>query len=1089
MARRQPSSDLRGILLPEQGILDATVTASSQAGPRAGVVVPDQVTGLVLHGTGELDANSEAASQEIELATVRGGNVGEATVRWRFAGGTLRSWDAPVAMAGWEYIDRTTTADRYRAPHAVRRASTGLACVSVTYDTNTVKVWRQSETGKWVVATVEDTGAETRATLVDLPSGRLVCVYTVSVSATTTQLRSAYSDDGGATWTTGTKACLASAFAGASSTVRRLRAVELNGQVCLVLWSSVTADEVYQYVSSDGGNLFVKVETVSTSAMAYPDLSVSRGNLYFLALQYSAAYSPSTVRAQVRRLTSASQPISSASTVDVGTASVWGTYSAGAFTAGDATIAATDDGFLWVYGTNLDGAGTRPTIARASPDNGATWYDNFQNSRGENSGTLVHWNGDQTASLREVSACPERGRVLLAHTPQTAPGGVTTNYPSLCAAYLGGWSTVGMPDPLDGEWWEQAGWDAAYVPLDLPTDTGTLWTRSLSGAATEALGASGLTVTATGADRLYYDHAPTISSNIDQGILAEVQITATAGTSSLELRMQSGGNGFWIRANVTTTQVEIVDLGTGGAGTQLHTLAIDATKGIVLRIALDKPSGAWTSNIGRVRSWARIDGPYLGGAVNHGPRQDREWTHVGVSSTLTSSAFGTNRVRFGSIDAAGTGTYRWVFFSTGQYTGGNIADSVTGDIHGAIVPPASSPMHLTDGARISGINGPTTSGDTYSMSPAYEYPVSAIHPVTSPSPRRVWRSTLDGVQQDIVFTGCDLGARTGDTWGVYVAGANWQTATLYRDSTGTNKVLDLDLSAGLTGLGYDRTRDLVIPKAGGTAAGIYFGAESLKGCYLDFGSWKIRKILSNTSGPWLAAGAGTYASTRIQLESYGGSDPTTGIDAKLRMSRGLWVLETMASTDTLMLRIPAQDTSEDYFTLGTLIIGRIRWFGQQYSRGRGLSFTPAYELSETRSGARRVRKLGPTRRAYEVAWDDGVDTSQLAALSSGAPDYWNLGYTGADAVADIAGTPRTLAGVIQQTRGAYLPVVLAPAVPQQSSAPGTVGIPILDPERHFHGRIVTETLRLDSDPNVMGHEFSSPGEMVKVSSVVIEEEV
>lgn len=1090
MAKRQPLSDLRGLVIPEASILDATVTVTSQAGPRAGVVVPDQTTGLSLHGSGELDAASEATTTTIELATARGGNVGDATIRWRFSGDTYRSWDAPVALAGWEYLARSTTADRYRAPHAIRRASTGLACVAVVYDSNTVQVYRQDGYGKWQSATVENTGATTRVTLVDLPSGRLLCLYTVSVGASTTQIRSAYSDDDGATWTTGTSACLPSAFAGASSTIKRLRAVELNGQIALFLWSQVSADEVYQYVSSDGGNLFSLVETLSTSTVAYPDLAVLRGSIHLVTLKYDAAFTPSTIRAQSRRLASASQPASTASTSNIGTNAVWGTYSAGAFTAGDLTIAGTDDGFLWVYGVDFDTGGTRAGIIRVSPDAGATWYDNHSNSHGGVSGTLIAWNGDSTTCLRELSACPERGRVVLAHTPQTSPGGVATNFTSLCAGYMGGWSTVGMADPLNGEWWEQAGWDYAYLPIDLPTDTGTLWTRTLTGGATEVLGATGLTLTATGTDRIYYTASPTISSGLAEGILWEGQVLVSAGQLVLDLRLTDGTNGYSVQAVVSTTQVQIYDMGAGG--TLLHTLAIDATSGIVLRVALDNTStSVWTGATGRVRAWARIDGPYSGASpILHGPRQDREWTHVGVTSTLTSAAYAANRVRWGAVTAAGTGTYRWVLYSTGTQTAGNLAESVNGDVHGALVPPASSPLHLTDGARIHGVNGPTSSGDTYTMAPAFEYPISAINPLVSPSPRRRWRSTGDALAQDIVLTGLDLGARLGDTWAVYVAGANWQTATLFRDSTGTNKILDLDLAAGLINLGFTRARDLVFPTAGGAGASpTYYGEGALEGCYLDFGSNRVRKIAANTSGAWLTGGTASYNSTRIRLDSYDAGDPTSGT-CTLRMTRGLWLIETMQSTDTLMLRIPAQDTAENYLTLGTLLIGKVRWFGQQYSRGRGLSFTPAYELSETRSGARRVRRLGPTRRAYEVAWDDGVDTTGLHSLATvGAPDYWTLGYTGADAVADIAGTPRTLSGIISSTSGAYLPVVLAPSVPQQGSAPGTAGIPILDPERHLYGRIVTETLRVDADPSVRGDEFRDPGEVVKIGSVVLEEEL
>lgn len=1090
MAKRQPSSDLRGVILPEPNILEATYTATSQAGPRAGAVVPDQTTGLSLHGSGEIDATSESSTgTEIELATARGGGVGDATIRWRFAGDTYRSWDAPVALAGWEYVSRSTTANRYRAPHAVRRSSTGLACIAATYDTNTVEVWAQSSRGKWTSATVENTGAATRATLVDLPTGRLACIYAVKVATSVTQLRMAYSDDDGATWETGTSACLATPLACASSAVIRLRAAELNGQIALFVWTQATLDEVYQYVSSDGGNTFALVETLSTSTIAYPDVAALRGALYLVALKYDASFTPSTIRAQSRKLTSAAQPASTASTSDIGTASVWGSYSGGQFQNGDLAIAATDDGFLWVYGVDFDGSGTRAGIIRGSPDGGANWYDNHSNSHGGISGTLLAWNGDSTTCLRELSACPERGRVLLAHTPQTSPGGVATNFTSLCAGYLGGWSTVGMADPRDGEWWEQAGWDYAYLPIDIPTETGTLWTRTLTGAATEALGANGITLTATGADRVYYTHQPTISTGLAEGILAEWQLEVTAGTLMHDLILTNGTNGYYVRVSATTTQVEVLDMGTGGAGTSLHTLSIDTTKGIVLRLALDNTAATWTGATGRVRAWARIDGPYTG-AVSYGPRQDREWTHIGSTATLTSSALTNNVVRWGSVSAAGTGRYRWLLFSTGTQTAGNLADSVNGDIHGAIVPPASSPQHLTDGVRIHGVDGPTTAGDTYSMMPAYEYPVSAINPSVAPSPRRTWRSTRDNLQQDIILSGVDLGARAGDSWGVYVAGANFGTATLYRDSTGTNKVLDLDMTAGLVNLGFTRTRDLVYPSAGGSgSSSIYFGEGALAGCYVDLGSGIVRKIKGNTSGAWTGGGTGAYASTRLTLDSYDAGDPNSGTTAKIRMNRALWIVETMQTTDTLMLRIPVQDTAEDYFQLGTLVIGRVRWFGRHYSRGRSLTFTPAYEVAETRGGARRVRKLGPTRRALEVAWDDGVDTTGLHSIASGAPDYWTLGYTGADGVADIAGTGRTLAGVIASTAGAYLPVVLAAAVPQQASAPGTAGIPILDPERHLYGRIVTESLRVDSDPNVMGDEFRDPGEVVKVGNVRIEEEV
>jgi hypothetical protein len=189
-----------------------------------------------------------------------------------------------------------------------------------------------------------------------------------------------------------------------------------------------------------------------------------------------------------------------------------------------------------------------------------------------------------------------------------------------------------------------------------------------------------------------------------------------------------------------------------------------------------------------------------------------------------------------------------------------------------------------------------------------------------------------------------------------------------------------------------------------------------------------------------------------------------------------------------MLRIPGQVTPNDYMQIGTMIVGRVRLFGRQYSRGRGLTFSPAYELTETRSGTRRARRLGPTRRAMEMAWDDGIDTSGLNTAGT-APDYYGLGYSGADGLTAIADTGRTLAGLIEQTDGAVLPVVVLPAIPQQSSAPGTTGVQLLNPEAHLYGRILTETLRVDSDASVRGQELRDPGEVVQVSTVIVEEEL
>ena len=1094
MAKAQPAGDLRGLLIPEAGTLTATYSATSQAGPRAGPVVPDQTTGLLLHASGTLDASSEAAQGgTMGITTLAGGGVGTGAIRWAFSGDTLRSWDPPVMLAGWEYIDRSTTASRYRCPHVIRRASTGLPAVVATKNTNDVVVNVADNRGKWTSATVEALTAQTRACLVDLPSGRLLAIYVVSASSSSTQVRMSYSDDDGATWTTGASSALVSSIPVASSAVVRIRAVYLAGQISMLIhYVDGGADQVYQYASSDGGCRFVTVGIVGVIARGYPDMIVSQGSIFVALLRYDAAFTPVTIQPWVYRLSSASQPLSSIEGVEAATstgAEVFGTYSAGAFTAGELALLAMDDGTLYVYGVDFAGTGTGEVITRVSINRGATWDQNFRNSHAAVNGTVLHYSGVATTAWRDLSVAPERGRAVMAHATL---GTVTGDYTSLCAAYLGGWTTVGMPAPGSQEAWEVAGWDDTYVPIDLPDDSGPTWTRSFTGAATETLGSGGVTVSCTGADRGQYLATPVTTAYLADGVLLEAHVLVTSGTASIEVRICDGTNGYVVRVDATTTGVDLRDV---TAGTSIGTATVDCTLGVVIRIALGKASGAWNTNVGKVRAWVRVEGPYTGGVLNYGPRQDREWTSIGTSSTVQSTALATNRIRWGAVSLPCTSTWKWFSFSGGRETAGNILSSPAGTPRGHLIPPAGSPVHLVDGLRVHGVDGPTVAGDTWTTTADFSYPIKAINPAISPSPRRVWRSTSDAVQQDIILTGLDIGARSGDLYGLFLAGCNWRTATLYRDSTGTNKVCDIDLSAGMAGMDFVRNRGMVYPVSGaGVGMPFYAGANRLEGATVEWTSTSggspvvVRTVAGNTGGAWIAgATVGSYASTRLELESYDSFDPASGT-LTLRMPAGVVLFDALVGTDTLMLRIPAQVTPDDYMTVGTMIVGRVRLFGRQYSRGRGLTFTPAYELAETRAGTRRARALGPTRRAMEMSWDDGVDTTGLHTPGT-APDYYGLGYTGADGLTAIADTGRTLAGIISQTDGAVLPVVVLPAIRQQSSAPGTTGLQLLDPEAHLYGRIMTETLRVDSDASVRGQELRDPGEVVQISTVIVEEEL
>jgi hypothetical protein len=48
---------------------------------------------------------------------------------------------------------------------------------------------------------------------------------------------------------------------------------------------------------------------------------------------------------------------------------------------------------------------------------------------------------------------------------------------------------------------------------------------------------------------------------------------------------------------------------------------------------------------------------------------------------------------------------------------------------------------------------------------------------------------------------------------------------------------------------------------------------------------------------------------------------------------------------------------------------------------------------------------------------------------------------------------------------------------------------VVHDDLHLYGRIVTESLRVDSDASVRGQELRDPGEMVQISTVIVEEEL
>lgn len=1068
MALITPRSKLRAFLVPEFRTLGAAVTATSAAGPKPGGLERTSagLSSMALLSSGTLDR----ALGDLDVVTLQAGGVDDATVRWGYAGETVRSWDPPVYIAGFEVIDRDTGADAWTMPHVVRLPVQGSLVASVTQNVNDVACWRQSfknsYRGIWVKSTVATTGYATTSCLVALQNGRLLCFYIQQLTLASSQIRMSYSDDAGATWTQGSTTCLATPLAKRGLKYLRIRGVELNGLISIVVWEQDTTDTLYQYVSSDSGGTLDLVETFSTSKSGAPDLAVSRGVLYLATIDDDTAY----IRPYVRAMASASMPFSSVEAVAAGTASSvtdWAVSSGGKITSAECALLADDDGALWLFGNNVDPTSNYATLHRCSFDGGATWSSNTTN--GDSTKIMV---GDSTTFLRDITVAPERGRAVLLHRNVLN----ATADDSLCASYLGGWTTVGQAEEVGSSRTvpSVAGYVHTWIGVELPQNTGAVYTQTLTGTAT--LSASGLILSTGVGQSAYYRATPDTSTSINDGVLAEFDFSVTSGTAVHDIRISdAAGHSYSVRVSVTTTTATLRDL---SAGADIASVSIDATQWLSLKIAVDKAvAGSWGTATGRVRAWIRQDGPISGLAVIYGPRADRAWTQIGTTATLAAGVSSTNDFVWGLI-AQGGATYRRVAYSGGLYTARNLCDSATGVSRGRLLTGAVSPIHIAGGLRVHGFGGPTLGSDTWRYRTAYEYAVDHVDPSLHPSPRRTHRSTSDSATHDIIWTGLDLGWRADEPMAILVVGANVGTATLYRDSTGTNKVADLDFR--YTELGYTRARGQIIPATGKT---LPFQASegALKGAHVDFGGGKVRKIRTNDGGAWIGTSApSTYAITRAYLESYDAADPASG-SLDLWMPTGMFITQSMLGTDTLMLRTTAQTTAEGFFEYGVIMLCRLRVF-EEYAYGRSLQVSPLYSLTTSRSGARTVRALGPARRSVEVAWDDGIDTTAIHLGTR--PDHYTLGYTGADALVAPSDTPRMLSGLLAELDGARVPIGYAPAITQITSAiAATAPYRELDPNALLYGRIVSETLRVDT---VIGDEQEN--ELVRVGLVRLEQE-
>ena len=1098
----------------------------TQAGPHPGIPEAQQETDLVLESGGV-----QAAARTLAIRANRAGHPrpdgGAFVHRYTDATGALqwKGWDPPNVIHDFSWID--WGGGIQNRPDILRRQDDGLVVV-MQRGTSNIRCWRRSfdaeaDSSTWSESAVASgTWAdEACPTVLQLPNGRLLCFHFLELSGSVAQVSMLYSDDLGATWTEGQESALLDSIDMTTMTLRGLRARYLNGQILMLAWLTDTSvapdqDVLVQYASNDLGASFMLVsQTSNTTSRGFPNIAVVGGTFVCAYLvSHTDELTAGTAGAGdivpfVVILGSAFQSFTAAEAIPGHQSSnpmEWGVRSGGTgyFTSGDLALCVDEDGILYMLGRDHDtgGGAFMECYTQRSLDNGYTWA---MTGSGAAVGLgAAWWRGNDTGVYPfDFAVAAQEGRLVVVGTfeSDTADALGNEDDESLFAIMLGGYTNVCLPN-LAGSMAQvsaknRVAWEWTWLPFAFP-EAYNGWTLGTAGAPVIGASAFGDMSYSGGAGaEAAWDRTATPSGTIQEGLLVLVDCMSVntddaGGGFYLRVDVGDGANRCAARIRVTQTDLYLTDL--IGAGTQFQvTTALGS--GFQLLLSFTKPAAGATD--AEVRAW------YSTGETDGSAQA---WTAIGSASNYGSDvSIITHNVRFGYVQTVGgttTGRIKMVSFSHDSYTGAQLYDFVNPD--NLLGRTYSAGYQFVDGGtRIKAVDGPAFTGDTHNISTRYDYGAENVHPEVSPSPRREWRSTSDSAAQNLVWdVNAALGEESyllGKSLGLYLGSINFKTATLYGYNTDTaawDTIAAIDTSTGQTGLSFARRGDLLEPNAtvAGTPSTTWYTYETLAASYVKLHSDAvgeqvpeknvIRKILHNSEGAW-RQDLGTTKVARLILEGVAATDPTgaeAGAVAEIYGKDVLVVVHDADRFSRFRLSIPVQETYENYFKIGVRVLGHIAYFARQYSHGRVIENETNTELTEGRSGSRRSRNLGPMRRAIQVAWTDGVVTSDLS-VSTPTPDYV-AAYTSGVPVAAPADTAWLIRGIHEMTGGADVPVVYCAKLSRTASA--STDLVLLHRDTFLYGRLVGAP-RLE---NIVGDEWMSPdGEVFQVATITIEEEV
>lgn len=1086
---RTSRSAMRGLFVPDdRSEFHESQSTWTEAGPRPGVPVAGVPSNLVVEASGTV---VDEADYRITVSKAGFPSRSDEGCRFTFLKDSTTpryGWNPPHVSLGWEVLSWSTSSSTdIQALDAVSLPDGRLLLVYATGNGDTINGRILAFDGTWgspfAIATTEGAYGQGVA-LCLLPTGRILCFFWDGRGGPgqDAQVILSYSDDA-STWAQASNGVLIDPPALNTSGAGRLhyeklgqlRACYHNGQI-LLLASMVVADTdvspgvrdvLIQYASRDVGASFTTIyegvpTEVSTSLGGQFDCEVVDGRVLITWASVTGSGPPysATLSSPYESFDDADKVSVS---VDFGCSDVTSAaVSGGEIASADCALCIGDDGIAYVFATAYSEA--QEAVVSRSVDGGEAW-ETIGRSSTLSFDAGPWWNSQSVTDYpTRTCAVGHRGQVLVFHGFESTSA---VRSLSLAVAYLGGYSSMTTPQFDDLNTLKARGaYDLTWYATVAPASAG--WTAL--GPGTDTLGASGLAVATTGALRSFYQD---ITGTVAQGMIFRAALSVSLGGTGSEIVragciLADGASDYEIVCRVGTTQVAIYD---GIAGTLEGTVVVDGTAGVEI-VVYASPTTSYVY----VREKSRTS--------------PATWTAVTVTLTNGGATARTTNRFFWGHGAGSTGTSVWTeAHCSGAALVGAALTSGEGSQDGLAGRPLPlSPIYIDDLVYVRARSGPGYNGDYFDTTPDYDYPVSRLDPIGTPSPRLTWRSQNDSDDVYLAYTlqgtlSTDESGMRGPLLGLVVLGANWDAGEIQgRNSAGTwSTIYEIDASEGLGPIHFSCQGATVRPNSS-SGTNPFFKTNELQGATLSMGSGIFRKIRSNSGGRW-STGGGQQAV--IILDEVDGTEPATGTTGAVHPKDFAVVVAQSATQGYRGLRLwieGGQGTADGYFEIGTLAWGHVEIFADEYAWDRTQQTETSIERAVATDRTDRVRVMAPPIRVARISWSNPVNTTTLHSQSEPEPDYLTgSSISGAAAVASVGATPYQVEGLVSLTDSGRIPVAYLPRLPF-GGATSNLQVQLLNRRDQFiWGRLLGGV----SLETAMGQELDD--EMVRISQIEIEE--